>query len=472
MEPSSFQPGKKSDVPKILIVDDEQSMREFLEIMLVKDGYDVRCAASGTEAIETLRKHKFDLVITDIRMRPVDGLEVLRQCRAIAPSTVVIIISAYASAETAVAAMKEGAYDYLPKPFKIGEMRTVLRDALQGGNGHQKADRINKETLHFGCIIGESPGMCRIYELIRRVAATSSNVLITGESGTGKELVAKAIHTESSRRDHPFVVVNCGGVPEPLIESELFGYKKGAFTGATSNRKGLVEAAQGGTLFLDEIGELSIPLQVKLLRLVQTKSIRMVGDTEDISVDVRIISATNRDLEQMVIDGTFREDLYYRLNVLPIKIPPLRERPEDIPLLAQHYLARFAREFGKNIRKVSAYAMDVLKNYDFPGNVRELEHIIERGVAMESSSIILPDSLTIATFKRTRNDSAHPLPGVLGDGFQLDQYLGDIEVKLLQQAMQQAQNVKLKASRLLGISFRSFRYRLLKYGLDTEDDQT
>jgi two-component system response regulator PilR (NtrC family) len=350
-------------------------------------------------------------------------------------------------------------------------MRTVLRDALRGGNdGHQEADRAKKGTLHFGCIIGESPGISRVYELIRRVAATSSNVLITGESGTGKELVAKAIHSESPRNDRPFVVVNCGGVPEALIESELFGYKKGAFTGATANRKGLVEAAQGGTLFLDEIGELSLALQVKLLRLVQMKSVRMIGDTEDISVDVRIISATNRDLEKMVIEGVFREDLYYRLNVLPIRIPPLRERPEDIPLLAHHYLARFTHEFGKNIRKVSAYAMDVLKNYDFPGNVRELEHIIERGVAMEASSIILPDSLTIATFKRNRNDSAQPPSGVLADGFQLDQYLGDIEVKHLQQAMQQAQGVKLKAARILGISFRSFRYRLLKYGLDTEED--
>jgi two-component system response regulator PilR (NtrC family) len=465
------QPKKKTDTPKILIVDDELSMREFLEIMLLKDGYDVWCAASGTEAIEKLRQQKFDLVITDIRMRPVDGLEVLRQCRAIAPSTVVIIISAYASAETAVAAMKEGAYDYLPKPFKIDEMRSVLRDALKGEDGLQTADEAKKGTRHFGCIIGESPGMYRVYELIRRVAATSSNVLITGESGTGKELVANAIHSESPRHDRPFVVVNCGGVPEALIESELFGYKKGAFTGAASNRKGLVEAAQGGTLFLDEIGELSIALQVKLLRLVQTKSIRMIGDTEDISVDVRIISATNRDLEKMVIEGAFREDLYYRLNVLPIKIPPLRERPADIPILAHHYLALFAQQFGKNIRKVSAYAMDVLKNYDFPGNVRELEHIIERGVALEASNIILPDSLTIATFKRTRNDSAPPSPqGGLGEGFQLDQYLGDIETKFLQQAMQEAQSVKLKAARLLGISFRSFRYRLLKYGLETEED--
>ncbi|MGA2226511.1 MAG: sigma 54-interacting transcriptional regulator, partial [Syntrophobacteraceae bacterium] len=297
-----------------------------------------------------------------------------------------------------------------------------------------------------------------------------SNVVVTGESGTGKELVAKAIHRQSSRRDQPLIIVNCGGVPENLVESELFGYKKGAFTGAAANKIGLVEAAMGGTLFLDEIGELSPLLQVKLLRLVQEKTVRMIGGTEDIAVDVRIISATNRDLERMVMDKTFREDLYYRLNVLPIRIPPLRERREDIALLAQYFLSKFTKDFGKDIHKVSSYAMDILCNYEFPGNVRELEHIIERGVAMESSRIILPDSLTLSLHRRKEQEQTPVVSEIPIDGFDLDQHMAEIEKRLLQQSLLQSGGVKLKAAQLLGITFRSFRYRLLKYGLATEDE--
>jgi two-component system response regulator PilR (NtrC family) len=459
------------ETEKILVVDDEKSMREFLEILLQKDGYKVCCAENGEEALKAIRQDKFDLLITDIRMKPIDGLELLKQCKTISPSTAVIIISAYASAETAVVAMKEGAYDYLPKPFKIDEMRTAITNALLSKKDGEWAGGLREGPLNYGCLIGECAVMRKIYELIKRVATTSSNVLITGESGTGKELVAKAIHRESPRREQPFVVVNCGGVPESLIESELFGFKKGSFTGATANRKGLVEAAQGGTLFLDEIGELSPALQVKLLRLVQEKTIRQIGDTEDIAVDVRIISATNQDLEKMVIDKNFREDLYYRLNVLPIRIPPLRERREDIPILAQYFLSKFRKQFAKDIHKISAYALDILNDYDFPGNVRELEHIIERGVAMESSSIILPDSLTLSTYKRAQSQAPGSLPTTLPHrGFDMDEYLADAEKKLLQQALQQAQGVKLKAAELLGISFRSFRYRLIKYGFASEDE--
>ncbi len=461
---------------KILVVDDERSMRELLEIMLHKEGYRVTCADSGRQALEFIQHSPFDLVITDIRMKPVNGLEVLKQCKSLSPTTVVIIISAYASTETAVAAMKEGAYDYLPKPFNLDEMRTVITNALRSREGEcEEPGHAREGPLHFGCMIGESKAMCRIYELVRRVAATNSNVLVTGESGTGKELVAKAIHRQSPRHDRPFVVVNCGGVPESLIESELFGYKKGAFTGATANRKGLVEAAQGGTLFLDEIGELSPSLQVKILRLVQEKTIKMIGDTEDIVVDVRIVSATNRNLEKMVIAGTFREDLFYRLNVLPIRIPPLRERREDIPVLAQHFLAKFRGTFGKVIHRISSYAMDILVNYDFPGNVRELEHIIERGVALESSSIILPDSLTLSAYKRTQSqleatasDAAACLPFKESS---LDIYLAEVEKRLLLQALSQANGVKHKAAEVLGISFRSFRYRLVKYGMASAEDE-
>jgi len=462
---------QQTETVKILVVDDEKSMREFLEIMLEKEGYEVSCAENGEEALEVIRNKRFDLVITDIRMQPIDGLEVLKQSKAISPGTAVIIISAYASAETAVVAMKEGAYDYLPKPFKIDEMRTAITNALLSRQDEELARDAREGPLYFGCLIGESAPMRKIYELIKRVAITSSNVLITGESGTGKELAAKAIHRESPRSELPFVVVNCGGVPESLIESELFGHKKGSFTGATASHKGLVEAAQGGTLFLDEIGELSPALQVKLLRLVQEKTIRQIGDTIDIPVDVRIISATNQNLETMVMDKTFREDLYYRLNVLPIRIPPLRERREDIPLLAQYFLSKFRNRFGKDVRKISSYALDILNDYEFPGNVRELEHIIERGVAMEASSIILPDSLTLSTHKRSQSQPADSPPTTLPlTGFDLDEYLSDTEKKFLQQALQQTHGMKLKAAELLGISFRSFRYRLIKYGMATEDE--
>jgi two-component system response regulator PilR (NtrC family) len=458
--------------PKILVVDDERSMRELLEILLLKHGYDVQCAQSGVEALDIIQSHSFDLVITDIRMNPVNGLEVLKRCKSISPRTTVIMISAYASTELAVEAMNEGAYDYFPKPFNNDEILSVISNAVRNRGDDQALSKPQEGPLFFGCLIGESLPMRKIYESIRRVAKTSSNVAITGESGTGKELVAKAIHRQSERRDKPLMTVNCGGVPENLIESELFGYRKGAFTGATTNKMGLVEAAQGGTLFLDEIGELSPLLQVKLLRLVQEKTIRIVGGTEDISVDVRIISATNRDLERMVMEKNFREDLYYRLNVLPIRIPPLRERREDIPVLAQYFLSKFTKDFGKDIHKISSYAMDILCNYEFPGNVRELEHIIERGVAMESSRIILPDSLTLSIYRRKEQQQG-AVSGVSEipiTGFDLDRHMAEIEKRLLQQALQQTNGAKAKAARLLGISFRSFRYRLLKYGLATEDE--
>jgi two-component system response regulator PilR (NtrC family) len=460
-----------SSTAKILVVDDERSMREFLEIMLLKEGYEVHTAEDGKAALEIIKGQDFDLVITDIRMKPIDGLQVLKHCKSISPSTIVIIISAFASTETAVAAMKEGAYDYLPKPFKIDEMRMVIRNALASRNEEAKTVRPARESLHYSFFIGESPDMRKLYELIDRVAATNSNVLITGESGTGKELVAKALHQQSPRKQSPLVVVNCGGVPESLIESELFGYKKGAFTGAAATRKGLVEAAQSGTLFLDEIGELSPALQVKLLRLAQEKTVRMIGGTEDVPVDVRIVSATNRDLEKMVIEGNFREDLYYRLNVIHLRIPPLRSRREDIPLLAEFFLNKFRQKLGKDIRKISSYAMDILMNYNFPGNVRELENIIERSVALESSSIVLPDSLTLSAHKQSQQESlaAAPLQRIPG-GFNLDDYLADAEKEMLVKAMENAHGVKQKAADLLGIRLRSLRYRLAKFGMAADED--
>ncbi len=457
---------------KVLVVDDELSMREFLEIMLLKEGYNVITACNGFDALAILEKEPVDLIITDIRMNGIDGLKVLKKSKEINPATVVIMISAYASAETAVQAMKEGAYDYLPKPFRIDEIKKVIREALDSRKHDRDESKVTKDILHFGLLVGESPQMYKVYEMIKKVASTPSNILLTGESGTGKELVARAIHRESNRKDGPFVAVNCGGMPESLMESELFGYKKGAFTGATSTKPGLVEAAKGGTLFLDEIGELSTPLQVKLLRLIQEKTYKMVGGTEDIKADVRFISATNQDLESKVIDGSFREDLFYRLNVINIRIPPLRDRTGDIPLLAQYFLEKYSRLFGKEIKKISTYALDILKDYNFPGNVRELENIIERSVALESSNIVLPDSLTLSAYKKKKTTELID-PGQIvlpREGLKLDDLLSSIEKELLTQALTITRGAKQQAAELLGISFRSFRYRLNKYGMGSEKD--
>jgi two-component system response regulator PilR (NtrC family) len=435
----------------------------------------VATAAGGGEAIDLLKQSDFDLVITDIRMKEIDGLEVLKRCKELHPHTIVIMISAYASTSTAVEAMKWGAYDYLPKPFKVREIKAVIRDALETAESQEFQELEVGDTtdvMDYHGIVGESPEIKKILELLPRIAAATSNVLITGESGTGKELIAKAIHRESPRKDRPFVTVNCGSVPETLMESELFGHKKGAFTGATATRSGLFEAAHGGTIFLDEIAEIPPPVQVKLLRAVQEKTFKMVGGSEEISVDVRIISATNRDLERDVMEGQFREDLYYRLNVINIHMPPLRERPDEIPLLAHHFLEKYSKDMDKDIRKISSFALDILKSYNFPGNIRELENIIERSVALESSNIVLPDSLTLSSFKQTQVRSKADTVSLAlpQEGIDLDNVLGHLEQNLLQQALDRTRGAKQKAAELLGISFRSFRYRLAKYGLAGEDD--
>ncbi|MDP2799207.1 MAG: sigma-54 dependent transcriptional regulator, partial [Deltaproteobacteria bacterium] len=323
---------------KILVVDDELSMREFFKLMLDSEGYQAECVQNGREAVSLIQKNFYDLVITDIRMPGMDGIEVLKKVKEISPETIVIMISAYATTETAVTAMKQGAYDYIPKPFNVEEIKLIIQKALEKRQLRQENDRLKEELRkhhRYEKLVGSSPAMLKVYELIRKVAQTRSNVLIYGESGTGKELVARAIHVESPRSKENFVAINCGGIPETLIESELFGHKKGAFTGAITDQKGLFAEADGGTIFLDEIAELSPALQVKLLRVLQERVFRPVGGTEDIAVDIRIISATNKDLEQEVAAGNFREDLFYRLNVIQIRVPPLRERKEDIPLLAR-----------------------------------------------------------------------------------------------------------------------------------------
>lgn len=460
--------------PHILVVDDELSMRELLEVMLGREGYKITCAESGRKAIALLEKKNFDLLLCDIRLGDITGLDVLRESKKQDPETVVIMISAYATTETAVEAMNAGAYDYVPKPFDNEELKQTISNALSLKTiEHEKKvlDEELKKTLHFGKIVGNSPSMMHIYNLIQQVSKTRTNILVTGESGTGKELIARAIYEQSDRGDKSFVVINCGGIPETLMESELFGHKKGAFTGATQDKKGLFQIADAGTVFLDEIGELSLPIQVKLLRAVQERVFKPVGGNEDISVDIRIISATNKKLEEEVIAGRFREDLFYRLNVIEIKVPSLRERKGDLRLLAQNFLEKYSREMGKEIAKISSYAIDLLNRYDFPGNVRELENLMERSVALTSTNIILPDSLTLAVHKNRWiegiNDRRFDLDDV-AKGVELDSILEEIEKAYIKKSLEcTGSNVK-KAAELLDISFRSMRHRLEKLGIEKQ----
>ena len=458
--------------PHILVIDDERSMLELLEIILTKEGYQVTCAESGKKAISLLQKASYDLLLCDIKLGDISGIEVLKRAKQRNPESVVIMISAYSSAENAVEAMNQGAYDYVPKPFDNEELKYTVKSALDMRTLDQEKKAINvdrDETLHFGKIVGNSPRMLHIYDMIRQVARTKTNILITGESGTGKELIAKAIHEQSDRKENPFVVINCGSIPETLMESEFFGHKKGAFTGASDNKKGLFEVADQGTVFLDEIGELSTSFQVKLLRAVQEKVFKRVGDTQDISVDIRFISATNKDLNKEIIGGRFREDLFYRLNVIEIKIPPLRERTGDLKPLAQYFLDKYSKEMGKEITKISSYAIELLKKYDFPGNIRELENLLERSVALTSTNILLPDSLELSIYKKRWiegvKDRRFDLDEV-AHGVSVDSILAEIERAYLEKALDLTQGNKQAAAKLLGISFRSIRYRLDKLNLE------
>jgi two-component system response regulator PilR (NtrC family) len=456
----------------ILVVDDELSMRELLEFLLSREGYRVTTADCGKRAVELIKSNHFDLLICDIRLGDISGIEVLQECKQQNPTTVVIMISAYVTTEGAVKAMNQGAYDYVPKPFDNEELKQTIAKALERKTLEYEKQILEdelKKNLHFGKIVGNSPAMLHIYGLIRQVAKTKTTVLITGESGTGKELIAKAIHDESERKTNPFIAVNCGGIPENLMESEFFGHKKGAFTGASHDKKGLFEVANGGTVFLDEIGELPLPLQVKLLRVLQEKIFRPVGGNEDLKVDIRVISATNKDLAKEVIDGNFREDLFYRLNVIEIKLPPLRERKADLKALAQHFLDKYSKEMDKEITKMSSYAVDLLQKYDFPGNIRELENLMERSVALSNTNIILPDSLALSVHKRRWIEGVegrrYDLDDV-GKGISLDRVLQEIEYAYMKKALEITDGNKNKASELLGITFRSFRHRLGKYAGD------
>lgn len=455
-----------TETHRILVVDDERSMLEFLEILLAGEGYEVSLAVSGEQAFKHLEEERFDLVISDIRMKDIDGIQVLKKAKAIDPDTLVLMISAFASAESAVEAMKEGAYDYIPKPFKVREFKKIVKDCLRARRAGEPGRDKHKEEehLHFGCLVGESPQMKRVYDLVERVAQTRSNILISGESGTGKELVARAIHRRSARSDKPFVVINCAGIPESLIESELFGYRKGAFTGAAADKNGLFDAAHGGTVFFDEIGELPPTIQVKLLRVIQERTFTAVGGTDEKTVDVRFISATNKDLENEVIDKRFREDLYFRLNVIQISMPPLRDRQGDLAHLSRHFLEKYSRDLGKDVKKISAYAMDILQQYTFPGNVRELENIIERSVALEASNIVLPESLTLSHFKQQgkAEEWRKRRTDLTDEGIHLDTALEDIQREYISQALELARGSRNKAAELLGITPDSLKYRLSK----------
>ncbi len=454
---------------QILVVDDELSMRELLEIFFHKEGHEVFNASTGTAAVRMLHEHEYDLVITDLRMPGTHGMVVLEQCRELYPETPVIVMTAYASTDTAIQAMKMGAYDYFTKPFKLEGVKAVIEKALERRALVQENRQLRAELSgrdRRGGLIGRSRPMLDVFSLIRRVARTRTNVLILGKSGTGKELVARAIHDESDRREKPFLVINCAAIPENLLESELFGHRKGTFTGATTDREGMFRAAEGGTLLLDEIGDMPQGMQVKLLRVLQERKIKTVGDAREQAVNVRVIAATNCDLEAEVRAGRFREDLYYRLNVISIELPPLRERPTDIPLLAHHFLRKYALDFGKEVKDIQPEVVQRLLRHPFSGNVRELENIMERAVALEEGQ-----EITMASLPPALRESDNPVhPSELGlilpeQGVDLDGLVQDVERRLITQALERTGGHKKEAASLLGITFRSFRYRLEKLEL-------
>ncbi|MGH7391582.1 MAG: sigma-54-dependent transcriptional regulator [Candidatus Rokuibacteriota bacterium] len=444
-------------VATVLVADDDPVARDLLVEVLERDGHRVRAAGGGDESIRLAETEGIDLALVDLRMPGVDGLKVLQRLVALDPPVPVIILTAFATIDTAIEAIRAGAYDYLSKPFRIGEIRVVVRRALE-------AQRLTRENLEYRRelreryrvegLVGQSPGMVALYKLIARVAALDSTVLIEGETGTGKELVARAIHYASPRAHRAFVVVDCAALPETLVESELFGHERGAFTGALHARRGLLETADGSTCLLDEVGELTPPLQAKLLRVLQDRVIRRVGGNDPITVDVRIVAATNRDLRKRVEEGAFREDLFYRLNVVPIRVPALRERPEDVPLLAQHFLGKYSAAAGKSVAGFAAEALTMLTAHAWPGNVRELEHAVERAVALASSSLVLLDDLPA----EVRGAPAPPpvLP-------QRRMTLEALKSWYVSTVLEETAGNKVRAAEILGIDRRTL-YRMLERG--------
>jgi two-component system response regulator PilR (NtrC family) len=451
---------------EILIVDDEQSYRQLLSLVFQSDGHLIRTASNGREALEEIRKSPPDVVITDVRMPDMDGIELLRAARELHADIGIIMMTAFASVESAREAFKLGADDFIQKPFDVEELKVIVNKTLEKQrliDENRAFRRAQRQRGSIRNIIGNSAKMQAIFQMIETVAEVQSTVLITGESGTGKELVARAIHDLSSRADRPFISINCGAFTETLLESELFGYVKGAFTGANSNRKGLFEAANRGTIFLDEIGEMSPAMQVKLLRVLQEKKVRPVGGHQEIPVDARVIAATNRDLKKMSEEGAFREDLYYRISVIPINLPPLRERSEDIPELVHHFVEKFCQQAGKSLT-VSPEAMSLLENYIWGGNVRELEHTIERAVALERGKEITPERLpeNISNYNRERIDNEFNLPD---EGLNLVAHLDNLEKTYVVEALKRTGGNQTRAAELLQMQVRSLRHLLDKHNL-------
>ncbi|MDD5305868.1 MAG: sigma-54 dependent transcriptional regulator [Deltaproteobacteria bacterium] len=459
-----------ADDTHILVVDDERSMREMVAIMLKRAGYHVTQASSGKEAVALLDAgERFDIVVTDLFMENVGGIEVLTRAKAASPECEVILITAFGTAESAVEAMKKGAYDYLAKPFNVDEFLIIVRQAMERQNLIRDNIRLRARVqgrFKLADVVGRSPAMQRVIVVARKVADSTATILVSGESGTGKEVVARAIHFSGPRSGAPFVAVNCGAMPEQLMESELFGHERGSFTGASEDKDGLFKAADGGTVFLDEVGELPMALQVKMLRVLQDHTIRKVGGSKESHVDVRVIAATNRNLEAQVAAGLFRTDLFYRLNVIHIQIPPLRERPEDIPPLIEHMVARLAAERGAR-PNISPDAMRALLSYHYPGNVRELANILERAATLASSDRITLDDLP-PDMVRPAPQTSGPLPE---SGVNLDEILDKTERTLIDRALERTKGNRTQAAALLGITFRSLRYRLSKHGIAENDGQ-
>ena len=455
---------------KILVVDDEVSMRKMLEILFTGAGYQVQCAENAESALKAMSRSPFDLILSDIRMPGLSGLDLLKRLREEDSETDVILMTAYASTESAIEALKLGAFDYITKPFQVEELVNIVRHAFEKKSLREENRQLREElarTEQFGEIVGGNAKMKALYAMIERVAPTASTILIEGDSGTGKELVARTVHQRSTRAKKAFVAVNCGGLPETLLESELFGHVKGAFTGAVNSKRGLFDVAQGGTLFLDEVGEMTPAMQVKLLRALQEKRIRPVGSDEEHSADARVIAATNQDLQKLLKEKRFREDLYYRINVISLRIPSLRERREDIPLLAHHFLEKYARLLGKDVPVISNEAMKRLEAYDWPGNVRQLENVLERAMALIDGNVVeaghLPEEVLGVGRPLIHEDVVIP-----EDEFSLNDAVESFRAAYIKKALELENGVMVRAAERLGITFRSMRYFVKKYHMQAK----
>ncbi|MBI5213878.1 MAG: sigma-54-dependent Fis family transcriptional regulator [Nitrospirae bacterium] len=442
---------------RALIVDDEQNIRRALKLLLSERDFEIHEAACVEEARALIKDYVFDMALIDLRLPDGSGIDVLREIKDTTPETIVLVITAFASTETAVEAMKSGAYDYMLKPFNIDEIRIIINNIKEKILLQKRLHELQKFEDTFEGIVGQSEAIKNVFALIEKIAPFDTNVLITGESGTGKELVSKAIHIRSNRVDKPFVVINCASLPAELLESELLGYVRGAFTGAYTSKRGLIEEANKGTLFLDEIGEMPQSLQAKFLRFLEERKIRPIGSTKEIGIDIRIIAATNKDLNSLFEEGAFRKDLYYRLTAFEIKLPTLEERSEDIPLLIEHFTKLFSKKFQKNISKIEPSFIDYVMKLDLKGNVRELKNIVEREVILSENGRI---KCTLCPASPNHNRTTEDVPE---KGIDLKKYLASIEKEMLHKALQKANGIKTKAAELLGLTFREFRYKLSKY---------